>query len=143
MGRFGAYLRAVFVALLMVGVAQAQDVAAPEQAWQSVITGQIEAFRAYDAPGAFQYAASPFQTAFPNAEAFLATIIGSGYGPIADSTSHTFGSFTKLDERSVVQEVMMTGKDLSRFEAIYVLTEEEKGWRVSGVQLAKTPGLSV
>lgn len=143
MGRIGRYLRAALAVLLMVGVVQAQDVAAPEQAWQGVITGQIEAFRANDAAGAFQFAAAPFQTAFPNAEAFLATIIGSGYGPIADSTSHTFGSFTKLDERSVAQEVMLTGKDLSRFEAIYVLTEEEIGWRVSGVQLAKTPGLSI
>jgi len=143
MGRIGRYLRAALAVLLMVGVVQAQDVAAPEQAWQGVITGQIEAFRANDAAGAFQFAAAPFQTAFPNAEAFLATIIGSGYGPIADSTSHTFGSFTKLDERSVAQEVLLTGKDLSRFEAIYVLTEEEIGWRVSGVQLAKTPGLSV
>lgn len=143
MGRIGRYLRAALAVLLMVGVVQAQEAAAPEQAWQGVITGQIEAFRANDAAGAFQFAAAPFQTAFPNAEAFLATIIGSGYGPIADSTSHTFGSFTKLDERSVAQEVMLTGKDLSRFEAIYVLTEEEIGWRVSGVQLAKTPGLSI
>jgi hypothetical protein len=143
MGRIGVWLRALLAVLLMAGFAQAQDESAPEQAWQAVITGQIEAFRANDAPGAFQYAAAPFQTAFPSAEAFLATIIGTGYGPIAESTSHTFGSFTKLDEDSVAQEVMLTGKDLSRFEAIYVLTEEEIGWRVSGVQLAKTPGLSV
>ena len=143
MGRFGLYLRALLAVLLMAGFAQAEDATAPEQAWQAVITGQIEAFRAHDAPGAFQYAAAPFQTAFPNAEAFLATIIGTGYGPIAESTSHSFGSFTKLDEHSVAQEVMLTGKDLSRFEAIYLLTEEEIGWRVSGVQLVKTPGLSV
>jgi hypothetical protein len=144
MGRFRLFLGAVLAVLLMAGMARAEDVAAPpEEPWQTVITGQVEAFRAHDATGAFQYAAAPFQTAFPSAEAFMATIIGTGYGPIADSTSHTFGAFTKLEEHSVAQEVMFIGKDLSRFEAIYVLTEEEKGWRVSGVQLAKAPGISI
>jgi len=154
MGRFGLVLRAALALLLMAGFARAEDAAAPaardtqavpasEAPWQDVITAQIVAFREHDAPGAFQYSAAAFQKAFPTAEAFFATIIGSGYGPIMDSTSHTFGDFTRLDEHSVAQEVMFTGKDLSRSEAIYILTEEEGGWRVSGVQLAKTPGISV
>jgi len=133
----------MLVVLLMAGLAQAEEPVAPAEPWQAVVTGQIEAFRAHDAPGAFQYAAAPFQTAFPSAEAFFGAIIGSGYGPIMDSSTHSFGSFTRLNEHSVAQEVMLTGKDLSRFEAIYVLTEEEGGWRVSGVQLVKAPGIAV
>ena len=155
MGRIGLYLKVLPLALMLAGTAVAVETpvapAAPEtQAgpaletqWQDVITGQIEAFRAKDAPGAFQYAAAPFQTAFPSAEAFFGAIIGSGYGPIMESASHSFGDFTKLDERSVAQVVWLTGKDLSRFEAVYIMTEEQGGWRVSGVQLAKTPGISV
>jgi hypothetical protein len=158
MGRLGVLLRAALAVLFMAGTAVAVETpaapAAPatpdvqatpavETPWQDVITGQIVAFRTHDAAGAFQYAAAAFQTAFPNAEAFFATIIGSGYGPIMESTDHTFGDFTKLGEHSVAQEVMFTGKDQSRYEAIYILTEEEKGWRVSGVQLVKTPGISV
>lgn len=144
MGRLGVLLRAALALVLMTGFVRAEDAAAPDvEPWQAVMTSQIEAFRAHDAPGAFQYAAASFQTAFPSAEAFFATIIGSGYGPIMESTSHTFGGFTRLDEHSVAQEVMFTGKDLSRYEAIYIMTEEEKGWRVSGVQLVKTPGISV
>lgn len=143
MGGLGAAIRAALVLLLMVGMARAEDAAQPMQPWQDVITSQVEAFRAHDAPGAFQYAAAPFQTAFPSAEAFFVTIIGSGYGPIMDSTAHSFGQFTQLDPKAVAQAVIFTGKDLSRYEAIYVLTEEEKGWRVSGVQLVKTPGLSI
>ena len=114
-----------------------------EEEWQDVITGQIEAFRARDAAGAFQFAAAPFQTAFPSAEAFFGTIIGSGYAPIMESTAHSFGDFAQLDDTHIAQEVMLTANDLTRFEAIYVLTKEEKGWRVSGVQLAKTPGISI
>ena len=158
MGRFGLYLRAMPLMLMLAGSALAVETpAAPavpsapearvtpaiETPWQDVVTGQIEAFRARNASGAFQYAAAGFQTAFPNAEAFFAAIIGSGYAPIMDSTSHSFGEFTRLDEHSVAQMVTLTAKNLTRFEAIYLLTEEAGGWRVSGVQLAKTPGISV
>jgi len=155
MGRIRLYLRVLPLALMLAGSALAVETpavpAAPEtQAgpaletqWQDIITGQIEAFRAKDASGAFQYAAAPFQTAFPSAEAFFGAIIGSGYAPIMESSSHSFGEFTRLDEKSVAQVVRLTGKDLSRFEAVYIMTEEQGGWRVSGVQLAKTPGISV
>jgi hypothetical protein len=143
MGRFGLILRALLAAVLMTATVQAEDNSAPAEAWQVVITAQVEAFRAHDATGAFQYASAPFQTAFPSAEAFFASIIGSGYGPIMDSSSHSFGKFVPLDERSMAQEVTFTGEDLSRYEAIYLLTEEEKGWRVSGVQLVKTPGMAI
>jgi hypothetical protein len=143
MGRFGLLARAVLAILLLAGLARAEDEVPPAEAWQVVITAQVEAFRAHDALGAFQYAAAPFQTAFPNAEAFFATIIGSGYAPIMESTAHRFGKFTQLDEQHVAQEVKLTAKDLSLFEAIYVLTKEESGWRVSGVQLVKTPGMAI
>jgi hypothetical protein len=160
MGRFGVLPSAGLVMLLMAGVAAAQAVTAPgapvvpevaagpvapaaELAWQDVITGQIEAFRAHDAPAAFSYAAAPFQTAFPSAEAFFVAIIGSGYAAIMDSSSHSFGAFTQLDTKSVAQTVLLIGRDLSRYEAIYILVEEERGWRVSGVQLAKQPGIGI
>lgn len=155
MGRFGLFLRMLPLTLVLAAPAVAVETpavpatpdvqAAPMIAteWQDVITGQIEAFRAHDAAGAFQYAAAPFQTAFPSAEAFFATIVGSGYAPIMESTAHSFGEFTQLDEQHVAQEVKLTAKDLTLFEAIYVLTREANGWRVSGVQLAKTPGISI
>lgn len=143
MDRLRGLVGALLALLLMAGAARAEDAAAPAQPWQVVVTAQIEAFRAHDAAGAFQYAAAPFQKAFPTAEAFFASIIGSGYGPIMDSSAHSFGTFVELDAHSMAQEVTFTGKDLSRYEAIYILTEEEKGWRVSGVQLAKQPGIAV
>lgn len=146
MGRFRdfrVYLGALLALVLMAGAAHAQDAVAPDVPWQDVITAQVEAFRTADAPEAFRYAATPFQSAFPDAETFLITIVGSGYGPIMESTSHSFGAYSQLDPRSMAQQVMFTGRDLSRHEAIYVLTEEEGGWRVSGVQLVKAPGMGV
>ncbi len=147
MRRFGLFLRAMLALVLMTGLARAEDAATPAatemEAGQAVITAQVEAFRAHDAPGAFQYAAAPFRSAFPSAEAFFAAIVGSGYGPIMESSNHSFGQVVPLDELSMAQEVTFTGTDLSRHEAIYVLRKEEAGWRVAGVQLVRRPGLGI
>ncbi len=134
-----AGLFAIMAALPVAG----QDAATGDQPWQAVITGQIEAFRAKDAPGAFQYAAKAFHAGFPTAEAFFIAIIGSGYAPIMDSRSHSFGAFEMTGETVVLQEVKFVGNDQSLYEAYYQLTEESEGWRVSGVQLVKQAGLAI
>lgn len=128
---------------LLATPAWAQEMTVGAEAWQGVITSQIEAFRHKDAPGAFQYASAAFQTSFPSAEAFFVAIIASGYAPIMESRSHSFGTFQKLGETSVLQEVKFVGNDQSLYEAFYQLTEETAGWRVQGVQLMKQPGLGI
>lgn len=141
-------LAGLLAGFLMGGVAAAEDVAPmqPESAaepWQEVITSQIDAFRHKDAPGAFQYAAAAFQTSFPSAEAFFVTIVSSGYAPIMESRSHTFGAFKMVDDKTVLQEVKLLGNDQGLYEAFYQLTEEPVGWRVQGVQLMKQPGMGI
>lgn len=128
---------------LLASPASAQQMADGAEAWQGVITSQIEAFRHKDAAGAFQYASAAFQTGFPSAEAFFVAIVSSGYAPIMESRSHSFGEFQKLGETSVLQEVKFVGNDQSLYEAFYQLTEESAGWRVQGVQLLKQPGLGI
>lgn len=144
---FRALIAGVLAVLALSGaLAQAQDAAAPLatiEPWQSVITSQIEAFRTKDAPGAFQYAGAGFQATFPSAEAFFVAIIGSGYSPIMESRSHTFGGFRKMGDKAVVQEVRLVGNDQSLYEALYQLAEEPEGWRVQGVQLIKQPGVGI
>ena len=130
-------------ASLLAVPARAEDAAVGAEAWQGVITSQIEAFRHKDAPGAFQYASAAFQTSFPSAEAFFVAIVASGYAPIMESRSHSFGEYQKLGETSVLQEVKFVGNDQSLYEAFYQLTEESAGWRVQGVQLLKQPRLGI
>lgn len=141
------WLAGALAALLLLGAtAWAEEPVAPTataEPWQSVITNQIEAFRAKDAPGAFQWAGAGFQVAFPSPEAFFAAIVGSGYAPIMESRSHSFGKFQKLGDKSVLQEVKLLGNDQGLYEAFYVLAEEANGWRVQGVQLAKQPGVGI
>ena len=113
----------------------------PESAWQDVITGQIEAFRAADGAGALQYAGASFQVFLSNPDEFLAAIIASGYAAIVLSQSHSFGAFHRIDELHVLQEVRILGPDRQRFEAIYELQQEEGSWRVAGVALRPAPGI--
>lgn len=111
--------------------------------WQETITGQIQAFRDGDAPGALSYAGAGFQTAFSSPEAFFVTIMGSGYAPIGTSVSHSFGSFQRIDEANVAQQVRLVGPAQELYEAVYVLREEAEGWRVQGVQLVKTAAVGI
>lgn len=132
----------VLVAMLilaMPGSALAQE----DAPWQATITGQIEAFRAHDAPGAFGYASAPFHERFGSAEAFFLAIVGMGYAPIMESRSHSFGTFEKGPDGSVAQQVELIGNDQGLYGAVYQLIEEPAGWRVTGVQLIKRPGLGV
>jgi hypothetical protein len=128
-------------------VAPAPDpaiVAPSEFPWQDVITSQIQAFRDHDAPEAFSYAGAGFQTSFPSAEDFFNTIISSGYAPIMDSTSHSFGAHQMLEEGGgVIQQVDFIGKNQERYTAVYQLIEEPAGWRVQGVQLMKEAGIAI
>ena len=131
------------VAFLVVSVlfsAARADEAAP---WQDVITSQGQAFRDHDAPAALSFAGQGFQTRFKSAEEFFVTIMGSGYAPIMQSRSHSFGPFQKIDDKTVAQQVRFAGADQRLYEAVYVLVEEEAGWRVQGVQLAKTAAVGI
>ena len=143
---FSVVLTALALAFAAPALAQdaAATVTAPELEWQSVITGQIEAFRHNDAPAAFSFAASGFQENFPSARIFFDAIMASGYEPIMTSTSHNFGKF-RFDAASddVVQQVMFVGPHQELFEAIYNLAREANGWRVVGVMLGTPTGIGV
>ena len=143
MARLLSGLRALVAMLILVaglGSALAQETDAP---WQATITGQIEAFRAHDAPGAFGYASAPFHERFGSPEAFFLAIVGMGYAPIMESRSHSFGTFARAPDGSVAQQVELIGNDQGLYGAVYQLIEEPAGWRVTGVQLIKRPGLGV
>jgi hypothetical protein len=136
-----------FVALIALGLpafAQDEPAAPPaETPWQDVISSQIQAFREHDAPGAFMYAGAGFQVSFPSAEAFFNAIVTSGYAPIMESVSHSFGEYRMLGPAAVIQEVRLVGKGQELYGALYQLSEEEAGWRVQGVQLYRQQGVAI
>ncbi len=111
--------------------------------WQEVITSQVQAFRDHDAPAALSFAGQGFQSRFTSAEEFFVVIMASGYAPIMESRSHSFGAFQKIDDKTVAQQVRFSGTDQKLYEAVYVLVEETAGWRVQGVQLATTGAVGI
>lgn len=130
--------------MMLGGVARAEDHYLPSaQEWQTVIHAQIEAFRNHDAPTALSYASEEFHKQFTDPNAFFVAIIASGYSPIMESLSESFGSFELQGENEVLQEVRLTGTDQNVYEAIYELTRETAGWRVHGVQLIKTKAIGI
>ena len=72
------------------------------------------------------------------------SIVTSGYAPIMESTSHSFGEFRVTDDLGVVQQVKLVGKAQEIYDAIYQLREEEEGvWRVQGVMLQKSAAIGI
>jgi hypothetical protein len=142
-----AFVRMLPVAAMAAGLLFGSSAGRADDAvasgWQEVISGQIQAFREHDAATAFSYAGAPFQTSFPSAEVFFEAIVGSGYAPIMDSRSHTFGAYQMMGEGSVMQEVTLFGNDQSLYEAFYALDDEPDGWRVEGVILKKREGVGI
>ena len=132
-----------FVLMLGGGVLAEDRYLPSAQEWQTVIHAQIEAFRQHDAPTALSYASEEFHKQFADPNAFFVAIIASGYSPIMESLSESFGAFELQGENEVLQEVRLTGSDQTVYEAIYELTHETAGWRVHGVQLIKTKAIGI
>jgi hypothetical protein len=133
------------LAILMLSPVVAEDaILGPAPAeWQAVISSQIQAFRDKDAPGALSYAGAMFKAAYADPRQFFMAIIASGYAPIMESRSHSFGAYRLTTPEQVFQDVKLVGNDQGLYEAIYELDKEPEGWRVHGVQLVKTPGFGV
>lgn len=134
---------AALAAVLWAGGTAAQESGPDPAQWQSVITGQIEAFRSGDDAAALSFAGRAFQYSFTDPAAFVSTIRGSGYGPIMDSTAHSFGVFDVVNAAFVLQIVEFSGADLQTWVALYQLGLEPEGWRVHGVKLRALPVLNI
>lgn len=139
-------MRVIFVtALMLIGLAFPAWAQTDEAPWQATVTGQIEAFRAQDGAAALSFAGQGFRTQFEaQPDSFYAAIIASGYQPIVDSRSHSFGEFNKVSDTSVLQVVKFVGPDQGLYEALYQLADEPgEGWRVQGVALRKEAGIGI
>jgi hypothetical protein len=137
----------VLVAVAMMLAALVAPVVSQDEAspWQATVTGQIEAFRAQDGAAALAFAGEGFRTQFEaQPEAFYGAIIASGYTPIVESRSHSFGNFNRLSDTAVLQVVKFVGRDQALHEAVYELVDEpEEGWRVQGVLMRREAGIGI
>ena len=133
---------AAAAALLMTAsTALAQDVAPPD-ASRSVISSQIEAFRAGDNEKAFSFAAPGIRRAFGSSDAFI-SMVKRGYRPVFEPQSVEFGRFSERGG-NLFQEVLVTGPAGKNWVALYTLRRQSDGsLRITGVRLAESESLGV
>lgn len=116
-----------------------------DRAWHETISGQIDAFRRGDGDAALRFAGMSFQKQYRNkdGQAFVEDIKRSGYAPIVESFSHSFGDFRRVEGQTVLQVVNFQGPKQGLYQALYQLSIEPDGWRIQSVQLRREPGIGV
>jgi hypothetical protein len=133
MNRFLAALAAVAGFLGANALAQSP---ADRTAIQSVISGQIDAFRLDDAHAAFAAASPGIQSKFLNAEIFMGMVAG-GYAPVYRPRSFAFGPLAATGG-GPLQRVFVVGPDGQAYIADYLMEREGDGsWRIDGVSIER------
>ena len=123
--------------------ANAQDVDASTQAAvETVISGQIAAFRADDGALAYSFAAPSIKRIFPDPDRFMA-MVREGYRPVYRPRDFRFARIGAVGGE-IVQEVDIIGPDGKDWIAVYSLKQHEDGsWKITGCVLKETEDLGV
>lgn len=124
---------------LIVGVASAQisDQEAPAEmriGGQTVINGQINAFRSKRHDDAFSFADPNIRSVFGSTDRFIG-MVKNGYGAIYGARQWSFGRSRFLNG-DLFQEVLLTGPNGKEWMALYTLRQQPDGsWKITGVQM--------
>lgn len=130
------------IIVLLTAPLRAESLSADDKAaFQSVISGQIEAFRAEDGARAYGYAAPMIKNAFPNPDVFM-NMVRQGYQPVYRPQSFRFGDAGFSASGRPIQKVSVVGPDGIAYEAIYTMERQPDGtWRISGCAIVRAPEL--
>jgi Domain of unknown function (DUF4864) len=139
----------LFVALFLAagfaatGPAKAQNLGDGDRATiQSLITGQIEAFKRDDGATAYGFASPTIHSFFPTVEGFMAMVM-TGYPPVYRPQSVIFGQLV-LSDTGPLQQVFITGPDGNHYVAIYSMERQPDGtWKINGCSLVKDDSPSI
>jgi hypothetical protein len=103
---------------------------------QSLIAGQIEAFRRDDGAAAYAAASPGIRSKFPSVEFFMSMVAGA-YTPVYRPRSFAFGALN--DTAGVpVQRLFLVGPDGLAYVADYFLEREPDGtWKIDGVNIVR------
>ncbi|MBC8129144.1 MAG: DUF4864 domain-containing protein [Rhizobiaceae bacterium] len=124
-------------ASLMAGPAAADDAADIK----TVISGQLQAFKAGDGAAAYSFAAPNVKAMFPNADMFM-TMVEGGYAPVFRSSNATFGEL-KAEGSGFRQEVNLTDPSGQSHIASYTLERQPDGsLKITGCSIRKGDDLA-
>lgn len=124
------------LALLLPGQTRAQSVA---DAIQSVISRQVEAFRADDLPGAFQFASPMIQSMFRNPETF-GRMVRDGYPMVWRPAEMRYGSLEARDGMQYQTVIFRDQAGTTHYFA-YEMIPGRNGWRINGVYPTRPPAV--
>ena len=128
--------------MLLIAPARAESLSEQDKAAiQSVITSQIEAFRAENGPAAYSHASPAIKQIFPNPEVFM-NMVRQGYQPVYRPQSFRFGEAVLAASGRPTQRVSVVGPDGLTYEAVYTMEKQPDGsWQISGCALVRAPEL--
>jgi Domain of unknown function (DUF4864) len=140
-------LRHFFAALLTVFfsfAAHADGLAdADKQSFQTIISGQLEAFKADQGDLAYSFAAPYVQKVFPTVEIFMG-MVKRGYEPIYRNTDYKFGIVGVDGLGRPAQHVTVTASTGKHYDAVYSMEQQKDGtWKIAGCTLLEIPGVGV
>ena len=106
---------------------------------RDIIESQINAFLLDDAGSAYSFASPGIKSMYPDPNRFM-EMVRSRYSAIYRPGHIEFGgSSVGSDESTIIQELLITGRDGKVWQAIYMLQRQEDGsYRISGVQMRLT-----
>ena len=124
----------LFFGLALPAAAQLGD--ADKSAFQSIVTGQIEAFRGDNGTAAYDFASPTIRNLFPTADIFM-EMVEKAYPQVYRPESFAFGPV--FESKGVpVQRVFITGPDGANYVAEYTFQRQPDGsWKINGVTLKK------
>ncbi len=125
-----------------VGPARADGLdAATQDALQSIITKQIDAFGRNDAQTAQSFAAPGIKQKFPDADAFN-TMVHQSYAPLIHPKSTRFepAGTTALGP---IEKVMIVDDKGQAWTAVYTFEQVDGQWRINGCVLVQAQSTNV
>ncbi|MCA3574852.1 MAG: DUF4864 domain-containing protein [Aestuariivirga sp.] len=136
------FLSLLGLVMLLAAPLRAESLSAADKAaLQSVISGQIEAFRAEDGARAYSYAAPMIKQIFPNPDVFM-NMVRQGYQPVYRPQSFKFGQAGLSASGRPIQRVTVVGPDGITYEAIYTMERQPDGsWQINGCAIVRAPDL--
>ena len=72
---------------------------------------------------------------FPSVDAFM-NMVTRGYKLVWKPQKHEFGKSVEIDDRQILQQVLVIGPDGKNYEAVYTLKLQDDGaCKITGVRL--------
>ncbi|MEL6610110.1 MAG: DUF4864 domain-containing protein [Pseudomonadota bacterium] len=129
------------VMALALVFAIALPASADEAGIRATITGQMEAFRAEDAEGAFSYAAPNIKGMFGSADRF-GMMVRNGYPMVWNNVDVQYLELRELGGR-LWQMVQVQDTDGGYHYLDYLMVETPDGWQIAAVQFLPAPDIGV